>query len=188
MKTAIFTFILTAIAGTAQADGLFFKPYVGADYQFTHIDYQDDNSSILAKSLEGGDAHIGARIHQNLGFEVGYLQTAEATKNNVLGSGFDTKLKLSGYTFDALGYLPITSDKKLELIGTAGVTRLKADLTIPGIGSGTQWETKGRVGGGAEYWLSDNFNVRALVRYQGASFSNVADNAVIGNLGINYQF
>lgn len=180
------------ISQAAQADdwtnGFFFKPYVGADYQFTHVDYSDDNGSVLAKSLEGGDAHIGVQVHQNLGFELGYLQTAEATKNNVLGSGLDTKLKLNGYTFDALGYLPVTSDKKLELIGTAGITRLRADLNIPGIGSGSDWETKGRVGGGAQYWLTDNLNVRALVRYQGASFDNNANNAVIGNLGVNLEF
>lgn len=180
--------IMTILFSTsARADDFYFKPNIGADYQYTYIDYKDNNDEVLEKSLHGGDVHIGARIHKNLGFEAGYLRTAEATKDNVLGSGLDTKIKLTGYTFDALGYLPL-GNGKFELIGTAGITRIKADLSIPGIGSDSESETKGRVGGGAQYWLSDNLNVRTLVRYQGASFSDVANGAVIGNVGLNYQF
>ena len=194
MKTAIYTLTLGTIlmSGAAQADdwtsNFYFKAYVGGDYQYTHIDYSDGNSDVLDKNLNGGDVHIGARVNQYLGFEAGYEDTAYSTKDNVLGSGFNTKIKLQGYTLDALGYLPVTDDKKLELIGTAGVTRLEAKLDIPGIGNGNEWETKGRVGGGAQYWVSDNLNVRGLVRYQGADFDDTANNAIVGTIGVNYQF
>lgn len=40
----------------------------------------------------------------------------------------------------------------------------------------------------AKYWLTNNVNARGLVRYQGADFDGLAENAVIGNAGLNFQF
>lgn len=184
------TIILSGAAQAAeQPTNFFFKPYVGADYQFTHVNYRDGNEDILSQNIHGGDIHIGARVHKNLGFEAGYLQTTEASKDNVLGSGLDTKVKLSGYTLDALGYLPV-GDGKAELIATVGISRLKAKLDLSGAiaGTGSETETKGRIGGGAQYWLTDNLNIRGLVRYQGANFDDIAKNAIVADIGINYQF
>lgn len=208
MKPIILTaLIISAAATQANADGLpstqpgwFLKPYVGADYQYTHLDYKDSGGDVLPESLNGGDVHVGARVNKYLGFEAGYTLNSSASKDNILGTGINSKVKLDGGTLDALGYLPVTSDGKVELIGTVGVTRLegKVDLSGTAAGNASEWETKGRIGGGAEYWLTDNLNLRGLVRYQGASFSDIgnkvglagtgANNAVIANLGVNYEF
>lgn len=165
--------------------GFFFKPYVGADYDYTSINYDNNADSILSDSLSGGDVHIGARIHKYLGFEGSYFDTASSSKN--VGA-LNTSVKLEGYTLDAMGYLPVAD--KVELIGTAGVSRLKATLSLSGLlaGTGSEWETKGRIGGGAQYWITDNLNIRGLVRYQGADFRGIVNNAVISSLGINWQF
>jgi opacity protein-like surface antigen len=186
----------TTLASTASANGFFFKPYVGADYDYLNINYStipgtsSDYGTVASKSLNGGDFHVGARVHKYLGFEASYLATASSSKDNILGSGLNSSIKVSGFTFDAMGYLPIEAMPKLELIGTAGVSNLKATIDLSGVaaGSGSKTETKGRIGAGAQYWLTDNLNVRGLVRYQGANFSGIVDDAIVSSLGLNWQF
>jgi hypothetical protein len=182
-------------ASSASSD-FFFKPYVGADYQFSKYGNEDlsalfgagvQTDDIVDTNLHGGNIHVGARVHKNLGFELGYFQTEKANKSNVLGSGLDTGIKITGGTLDALGYYPITN--QVELIGTVGVSYAKGELsgsafTAPS--DETEW--KPRIGGGAQYWFTDNLNARGLVRYQGADFDNSVDNAVVTSLGLNYQF
>lgn len=180
---------ITAIllSTSAQADDFFIKPYVGAEYQFTHIDYKDGNEDLAPQNFNAANGHIGARVHKNLGFEAGYTQSATATKDNVLGSGLDVKMHFQAVNLDALGYLPI-GDGKTELIGTAGAVYTKLHSSVTGFGSSSDHETKPRFGLGAQYWISDNFNVRGIARYQIVDFDDTAKGAVTGNIGINYQF
>lgn len=171
------------------ASGFFFKPYIGANYDYTHASYKNGGDTIAADDLNGFDAHVGARLHKYLGIEVAYLQTEQAGKSNVLNTGINTSVQIKGETFDLMGYLPIYSG--LELIGTGGVSSLKGTLALKGVGghlSQSETEIKGRVGAGAQYWLTDNINVRGIVRYQCADFSGSANNAIVSSLGLNYQF
>lgn len=205
MKKILSALLLTTfIAGTAEAapaynnnPEFFFKPSVGIDYQYTHVNYDDiqgtgtifdgnNGDTVFSDSLHGANFHVGARVHRNLGFEAGYTITDEDDKSNVLGTGLDTSIQFSGFNFDVLGYVPV-GDGRLELIGTAGVTRFKVDANIGGV-SADESEVNGRVGVGAQYWITDNINARGLVRYQGADFDGLAENAIIGNAGLNFQF
>jgi opacity protein-like surface antigen len=189
------TIVCTASAAKADNDW-YFKPYGGIDYQHVGVDYKNvipsiSTSSVLNDSLNGFDIHAGARVNKYLGGEIGYLWTGEAGKNNVLGTGLNTTTQVTGWTFDALGYLPVTSDQKLELIATAGLTDLSADLKLNGAGghaSVSESEVGGRFGGGAQYWITDHVNGRVLVRYQTADFNGIANDAVEVNAGLNYQF
>lgn len=190
LLTTAIIFSSTPVMAIEYPSGFFFKPYIGADYDYLHVSYKDDGDKVLESNLNGFDVHAGARVDKYLGFEGSYLWTANADKDHVLGSNVDTSVNVRGFTLDALGYLPITSDNRFELIATAGVSRLKAEFSAAGLASiaGNETETKGRFGGGAEYWLSDNSNIRALVRYQGADFDSSANNAVVASVGLNYQF
>lgn len=206
--TCIFT-VLSLLAGSAYAvetpgdtngvpDGFFFKPYVGADYQYTAVSYNGiagtsfNYGDGFANSFNGGDFHIGARVHQYLGFEGGYFDNASSKKSGILGTTASSSIKFDGWTIDALGYLPLGASKKFELIGTAGVafTSASGSATINGTryALGSSSETEGRIGGGAEYWLTDNLNVRGLVRYQSADFNGIVNDAVVSSLGVNWQF
>lgn len=200
MKTTFIAALTTATMLTSAAyaanapDGFFFKPYVGAAYDYVHANYRSQNgisgSDIASDSLNGADFHVGARIHKYFGIEGSYLWTADASKNNVLGTNINTKVNVRGFALDGMGYLPIDGAGKFELIGTIGVSRLTGGLSLSGsaTGSGHESEIKGRFGGGAQYWLTDNLNVRGLVRYQGADFSGDLNNAIITGLGLNWQF
>lgn len=183
----IISILAIFLANNAYADDLMFKPYVGVDYDYVHANYASGVDQILDKNINGADFHAGARINQYFGIEGSYLWTADSNKTV---TGLKTSVNLTGYTLDGMGYLPVTADKKLELIGTVGISRLRANVQFSGLltGSGSEWETKGRIGTGAQYWLTDKINTRALVRYQAADFSGVVDNAIIGSIGLNYQF
>lgn len=182
-------------------NGFFFKPYLGADYQYTSVSYQDIGTTgysygdIFANSFNGGNVHIGARVHKNLGLEVGYFDNASESKSSILGTTATSSVKLDGWTFDALGYLPLGESQRFELIGTAGVAitsaKAKGSITISGTtysGFASKTETEGRFGAGAQYWLTDHLNVRGLVRYQSADLGGVADSAIVSTLGLNWQF
>jgi hypothetical protein len=186
-----------AAAAPTTDNGFFFKPYVGADYQYSSVDYKDiagtniGYGDIFADSFNGGDVHIGARVHKYLGFEAGYFDTASSSKSNILGTSLSSSAKFNGWTLDAMGYLPLGESQKFELIGLAGVARTTASgsITVNSVAySASGSETKGRVGGGAEYWLTDNLNLRGTVVYQGADFGGIADDVIIASIGVNWQF
>ncbi len=174
-------------------NGFYFAPYVGGDYQYTWVNYAKsggiDYGDIFESSLNGGDVHVGARIHKYLGFEGSYYDTASAGRSNVLGTGIKTGIKFSGETLDAMGYLPV-EQTNAELIGVLGVARATVKDTAKGGGftvrdNGAEYEP--RVGAGAQYWVSDRLNVRGLLTYQDSGFEGF-DNTLITNVGVNYKF
>jgi len=186
-----------ANAPATMSDGFFFKPTVGLDYQFSSVSYKDISGTafnygdFLADSFNGGDVHIGARVHKYLGFEAGYFDNASSSKSNLLGTTASSSAKFNGWTLDAMGYLPLGESQKFELIGTVGVARISADdsTTVSGTTySESGHETKGRIGAGAQYWLTDNLNIRGILRYQDADFSGAIKDVVIASLGVNWQF
>lgn len=189
-------FLLTTIAAVtsmssayAAEDEFFFKPYVGADYQYNYYGNEDfgagvKSDDIMDTGLHGGNIHAGARVHKYLGAEFGYFQTQEGSKD--LAAGIESNVKIKGATLDVLGYLPVA--ERAELIGTVGVSYAKADMDVTGLGSDNESEWKPRLGAGAQYWLTDNLNARGLLRYQWADFKDSVDNAVIASIGVNWQF
>ena len=204
---------LVAFVTSAHAeDSVVFKPYVGVDVQRSVYSYNDnydagggaflDGDLILEDALNGMNIHIGSRVHENVGVELGYFRTKEEGKTIANGStvgpgtvataDFTTKTKSSGFTLDALGYVPVDEQKRFELIGTAGVSWTKAEIeaVVPGAGSGSvdDSEVGFSVGGGAQFNVTDRVNIRGLARYQTADFSDVADRAWTYSVGLNYSF
>lgn len=174
--------MLIAYQANAADTGFFFKPTIGADYQYTNVDYTTAADAVLNDSLHGANIHVGARVHRNLGFEAGYSWTADADRT----VGIKRSVNVQGFNFDALGYLPVDDGGKFELIATAGVTNLKGKVT--GTTSTSDTETKFRAGGGAQFWIMPNLNVRGLVRYQDADFNGIAKSAIVADAGLNWQF
>lgn len=151
-------------AGSSLAsDGFFFKPYVGADYQYSSFSYQNGGDQDFADTFSGGDVHIGARVHKYLGFEASYFDSAKGNKDNIQGSGINTSTKFQGESLDAMGYLPLASSKA-ELIGLVGVNHTKGSISATGVVTGTEAGSKtfAEFGGGAQYWITDNVNARLL--------------------------
>lgn len=188
MKRIIFI-LCGLISVDAYANELYFKPYAGADYDEYNVSYTSGNGGVFSNNLNGGDIHVGARLHKYIGVEASYFDTAHSNKSNVLGLGINTSAKVDGWALDAMGYLPL-ENPKFELIGTAGIARTSAKGTASAISSIalSDNETKPRIGIGAQYWITNNLNVRGLMRYQDADFKGTADNIIVSTLGLNWQF
>jgi opacity protein-like surface antigen len=133
---------------------------------------------------------------------VGFFNNLEETKNiatgDAVGGGavaatdFSTDVSSYGFTLDAMGYLPIDKKERFELIGTTGASWTKAEITlnVPSVGSASTSDSEFgfRIGGGAQYKLTEKFNVRGLARYQTADFEGLVDNAMKFSVGLNYNF
>lgn len=183
--------------------------YIGFDLQQHNIDYDNGLDAALDDRLNGANIYVGRRFNKNFGAELGYFRTQEDSKaigldiSGITGTPGDvinsTEIMAQGVTLDGLGYLPLDSAGRFELIGTAGVSWIKADLTVNGILYGTavsasddESEFGYRAGAGAQYGITDRLNLRGLARYQsmdfGSSGFDVANNAWIYSLGANYSF
>lgn len=202
---------LAVLSAPAMADDLVITPYAGVDlgrsiYSYNeNYDFEGDSlngESLLNDGLNNINLHVGTRIGKYFGAEVGYFRSSEGKKNIATGESvgdglvastdFSTKIKTHGFSLDGLGYIPLTDDARAELIGTAGITWTKADveMTVPGVGTaGDNLSEVGfRIGGGAQYHLTNNISARGLVRYQTADFDDIADRAWSYTLGVNYSF
>lgn len=207
------TACLAVLSDPALAGNMTLAPYIGFDLQRTTYDYNDsydiggglalDGDAILEDSLDGFNIHVGNRFHENFGVELGYFRTREEGKaiasgatvgpGTVATADFTTDVKVQGFTLDALGLMPLPeTENRVALIGTAGLSWSKAEVTatVPGVGSGDTDESEigFRAGAGAAVNLSDEVSLRGLVRYQTADFDGVADNAWTYSLGLNYAF
>lgn len=198
-RTFTLSAAILAAAASAHAEDSdwFFKPYLGADYQYSH--YRNEtigagvaSDDLIDTGLHGGNIHAGVRLHKYLGVELGHARTEEGDTDasNVLVAGVplgQTKTRVNTTSLDILGYYPVAP--KTELIGTVGVAYSKAKISeSTGVLTSDESEWKPRIGAGVQYWLTDNLNTRGLVRYQGADFDSSVDNAVIATLGVNWQF
>lgn len=205
--SAVFLAALAGMAAwsyTAQAQEFNIKPYIGFDLQRYHVSYADDTVAGVAfnwgegleDNLNGLNVHVGNRFNKNFGLELGYFRTQEEGKTfDILpATPVTSKLHLQGVTLDALGYLPVTKDDKVDLIGTAGVSYTWADVKLDtgALGLGTVKDSENefgfRAGAGAQFNITDNVNLRGIARYQTADFDGVADNAWIYSVGLNYSF
>lgn len=216
MKKTAFALTIALAAITtmpAYADNASYNwnPYIGADYQRMQYKYNSndtsagialDDNDLLQQGLNGGDLHIGVRPTKNLGAELGYFRTMNESKDIAAGASlgpgvvaatsFSTKVRVQGITLDALGYLPLDKNDTVDLIGTAGVlwNRAESGIVVPSVGSDSEKKSEidWRIGAGAQVSLTHNVNLRGIVRYQTADFSDVADHAWVYTAGVNYQF
>jgi hypothetical protein len=178
---------LVAVAGTAHAE---MRPYVGADYVYTHADYNRNIDDVADDGLHGVNPYAGLQFNKYVGAEIGYLHTQTGKKEPV--AGIDTKMRLKGWSADLVGTYPVTADESLALLGTVGVGRYsaKGSVDVPGVATFTDTEkdTALRLGVGAQYQINPCWGVRAMARWIDADFGGATDQLVQGTIGLNYKF
>jgi len=177
------------------------KFFAGVDYQYRYIRSKDSATErsgngqtnlfgrVFKKNYHAGDFYVRDRFHENLGFELGYAQSAEKTVNHKAVSGdfisilnipagrnVRTKLAFKSWHADLNAYLPLGND--LDLVGTVGFSYLKPDLKEFSV-TGISFSTKGeysfipRLGAGAQFMLNDCIGVRGLLRWESTSQAKV---------------
>jgi opacity protein-like surface antigen len=193
--------LLSSVALAQPNSGLQPSLYAGVDYQHSSIVWEDfhlpttppttiNGGDLFAESFSGAHVHIGSRFGSNFGVELGYVWLPAVEKT--IGGGNMSSLKVQGVTLDAMGYLPIDAMGRFEVIGLIGGAWLEgtAKLNGPSFGTNTDvdpdWSWRG--GGGAQYRLSTNVNIRGLVIYQAARFDGEVDHALNVNVGLNFLF
>ena len=191
--------LLASSAAAAQQPGMPARVYVGADYQHTSVSWGDlhlpttppttiSGSELFAESFSGAHLHAGTRFGRNFGVELGYMWLPAHEKS--LGGGNASSVKVHGVTLDGLAYLPVGATGAFELVGLAGGAWLEGTVTLNGPSFGNvrdvdpDWNW--RLGGGAQYALTPQLSLRALVIYQAAKFDGDVDHATNVNVGLNY--
>ncbi|MBL0318939.1 MAG: outer membrane beta-barrel protein [Alphaproteobacteria bacterium] len=167
--------------------------YIGGDYEYTTLDYGNNsggvnNNDFFATRFNGGNIHLGARFGEYLGTELGYYLTERREKNGVSGvTPVNTNTKLQGMYFDVLGFYPITSDKKLEALGSVGLgyNRIDSEITTSGFPgrSASDDQISGRLGAGLQYNLTDNVSTRTRINY-----TALDDSYWTFGAGVNFGF
>ena len=167
----------------------------------------DFSGDLYADSYHAAVPLVGVRIGEHFGIEVGYFHSTEESQSLVgtdflAGTNGTSETDIRGWHIDANGYVPLAD--RLEAIGSVGVGHYKAESTVTGtivaggftLGSGTvsdsDSDTALRIGGGLQYAITDNINLRGMARYIDVQFEDagteVADGAFIGAIGVSYTF
>jgi opacity protein-like surface antigen len=171
------------------------KPYVGADAEWRHMNFQKGfGNNLFTHNYPQGNFYLGAQFNKYLAVEAGYEKTEGKTRTSILQTGDiqagvliddpDTTLRenstgqIKGLHVNVIGLLPLCEAYRLQLIGMVGVTRLKSKLikTITHIDNvvilddlSTHFKAKKsifRLGAGLQHMINCNWGVRAMVKWE----------------------
>ena len=125
------------------------KFYIGGDFSMLKASYSDESGykELADDGFRGFGVHVGSRLNQRFGVELGYTQLggskksvgitgASSVSRSVLGvtatypanTSLVTEVSLTGFNLDGLFYLPLGSSGKVEGIATAGLTRWEGEV------------------------------------------------------------
>lgn len=120
-------------------------PYVGADAELRHMNFQRDfGRNLFTHNYPQGNLYAGVQINEYLAVEGGYETTEIKHRTNTLRTGDtvtgilidepDTSLvinstgQVKGLHANLIGLLPICDLYRLKLIGMVGYARLQANF------------------------------------------------------------
>jgi hypothetical protein len=188
--------VMALASGPSAAQPFLRGSYAGADLVFTHVDYGTinlgagpiDAGTVFANDLWSGNVHVGMRLSDLFGIEAGYLWIPEADR--AIFGGNTSSVRVQGATLDGHVYLALDAARRFEAIGLIGASWLEAEahLNGPSFGPGVidkQAEWSWRIGGGAQFWLSEYVSMRGLVVYQSADLNGEVDSALSTHVGVN---
>ena len=106
---------VSAIAITTSANALEFRPYVGAQYNYTKVDAE------VEPNFNSGSVFIGTEYNKYFGTEVFY-QLSDEDEDAGVESDFEA------YGLDAYAYLPLGCDRVWSVFATAGIANYDLDI------------------------------------------------------------
>ncbi len=199
-------------ASAATADNQWgFTPYVGADAEWRHLNYQTGfGENIFRHDYPQGNIYAGLKFNDYLAIEGGYEATGRKSRVTTLGPGnifagnstagttlqFSTTSRIKGPHANLVGFLPIWDAYRLQLIGSVGFARLQenAEFTIltangnPAIPDPRTFKQRKsilRVGAGLQQMISDSWGVRAMVKWENTNKFKMGSN--IGRSEIRHK-
>ncbi len=161
------------------------KPYVGIDYAYSNLDlggaakYGEENFN-TAKVNVGVD--MGKHASLEAFYQFGGARKAHLKERD---GGGTKKVKFNAYGLDMYGNMPLGCAQKFSLLATAGIAVY--DMEVKHNDKVSKSRVGYRVGGGAQYKLTDNMAARVIGRYGyvgGRELNHVAEVTA----GLRYSF
>lgn len=183
LTIAAFAVAAVAFGSNAKAE-MNYNPYVAISYN-----YSDGNAENYNPYYNSGTVSIGSSYNQYFGTELFYQHSNNYTKRY---NGEKTQTWMQAYGLDLYGYIPLFCEQKFALVGTAGVAAYdigkksitedfgKDKFNDSGIGF--------RFGGGMQYSLDENWDIRAIARYVKLNKVDSYDHLMEYTAGVKYNF
>lgn len=177
-------------------------PYIGGDVQIRKMPFkQGFGDDLFKKESIQGNFYLGFKVNKYFGFEIGH-QVANKKDRDVpsavtrlgqaggLAAASETGTRqIKGWNLNVIGFLPISNEYQMSMIGIAGLSSLEVRLKYAGsnpIGGGgafreqikfKQRKNVLRLGGGVQKMFSDSFGIRTTVVWENTSrFNNITQN------------
>ena len=182
-KVLLLASVMSAMAFSAQAIEI--KPYVGLDYNYSSIDVAKNSKNWgVEDDYNSASIVAGAKMHKNFGLEAFYQRSLNESRS--FQDTTKVTSRISGYGLDALGYLPLGCEQKVELIGGLGIGEyeLKARTYAD---SKKDYGIGYRMSAGAQYNINDKIAIRGMFRHVIVEHSDL-DIINEYSAGIRYSF
>ena len=185
-KALLLASAATLFATTANAE---IKPYVGLDGNLSSLDWAYNLENIFEDDYQSLSLVAGAKLHRNFGLEAFYQMSNSEKNNTSFGQDENvrTRTRFDAYGLDALGYLPLGCEGKVELIAGAGIAEYTFKDKIYGEGTMKDHSTGYRLNAGAQYNFNENWALRGMYHhvYTQNSYVDAIDEY---SVGVRYNF
>lgn len=181
---------------SADAGAAFVSPYVGADYNYSSLNFGRESEDFYADNFNSLGVVAGVKLLSFLSVE-GFYQQSENKDNTVRnhfveGDEFSTKLKLKSYGVDLVG--DVLNLGIVEILSSVGYGYYDADVTntvnIKGVGGRRSFNEEGnglRLGIGGQINPLPSLGIRAMFRYTVTDMDAVKNMKEV-TVGVRYYF
>ena len=182
---------------SADAGAAFVSPYVGADYNYSSLNFGRESEDFYADNFNSLGVVAGVKLLSFLSVE-GFYQQSENKDNTVRnhfveGDEFSTKLKLKSYGVDLVG--DVLNLGIVEILSSVGYGYYDADVTntvnINGVGGRRRsFNEEGnglRLGIGGQINPLPSLGIRAMFRYTVTDMDAVKNMKEV-TVGVRYYF
>lgn len=181
---------------SADAGAAFVSPYVGADYNYSSLNFGRESEDFYADNFNSLGVVAGVKLLSFLSVE-GFYQQSENKDNTVRnhfveGDEFSTKLKLKSYGVDLVG--DVLNLGIVEILSSVGYGYYDADVTntvnINGVGARRSFNEEGnglRLGIGGQINPLPSLGIRAMFRYTVTDMDAVKNMKEV-TVGVRYYF
>ena len=181
---------------SADAGAAFVSPYVGADYNYSSLNFGRESEDFYADNFNSLGVVAGVKLLSFLSVE-GFYQQSDNKDNTVRnhfveGDEFSTKLKLKSYGVDLVG--DVLNLGIVEILSSVGYGYYDADVTntvnINGVGGRRSFNEEGnglRLGIGGQINPLPSLGIRAMFRYTVTDMDAVKNMKEV-TVGVRYYF
>ncbi len=158
------------------------KPYIGADYNYSNINYKNTRHK-MPHNYNSFSVNVGAKLGEFFGPEFYYQQSM---KRSIHVGEHKLKNRFFSYGMDLTGYLPLGCKGMFNGLASIGLGDYNVKTSYKGHSNDTN-KIGYRFGLGAQYNMTDNVSARIMGRYNyvGTKYLDDMWEAVAG---IRYTF